>query len=122
MYASLTAIEFHVPAGRLTNDEVAQLTHNWTTQKILDKTGIAERRLAAADECSSDLAFHAAEKLFAGGACQKQDIDYVLFCTQTPDYLLPTTACLLQDRLKLSSGIGRSTLTLVVLVTSTGWG
>lgn len=106
MYATLAAVEFHVPNTRIGNEEIAQLAANWTPQKIFDKTGIAERHVAADDECSSDLAFHAAEKLFASGACSRDEIDFLLFCTQSADYLLPTTACLLQDRLKLRTGIG----------------
>jgi len=106
MRASLTAVEFHLPAAILGNEELSQLAPNWSAQKILDKTGIAERHVAGADECSSDLAFHAAEKLFASGTCSREEIDFLLFCTQSPDYLLPTTACLLQDRLQLRIGIG----------------
>ena len=106
MHATLAAIEFHLPDIRLSNEEIIHFATNWTPQKILDKTGIAERRIAAEDEFSSDLAFHAAEKLFARGACARDEIDFVLFCTQSPDYLLPTTACLLQDRLKLRTEIG----------------
>ena len=106
MRASLTAVEFHLPAAILGNAEISQLAPNWSAQKILDKTGIAERHVAGADECSSDLAFHAAEKLFASGTCSREEIDFLLFCTQSPDYLLPTTACLLQDRLQLRTGIG----------------
>ena len=106
MYASLAAVEFHLPKTVVGNEEIALLSPNWNPQKILDKTGIAERHVADANEFSSDLAFHAAEKLFANGACTREEIDFVLFCTQSPDYLLPTTACLLQDRLKLRTGIG----------------
>ncbi len=106
MYASLVAVEFHLPRAVVGNEEVARLAPNWTSQKIFEKTGIFERHVAADDECSSDLAFHAAEKLFASGACSRDEIDFVLLCTQSPDYLLPTTACLLQDRLKLRTGIG----------------
>ena len=106
MYASLAAVEFHLPKVIVGNEEIALLSPNWNPQKILDKTGIAERHVADVSELSSDLAFHAAEKLFASGACTREEIDFVLFCTQSPDYLLPTTACLLQDRLKLKTGIG----------------
>ena len=106
MYASLAAVEFHLPKAVVGNEEIALLSPNWNPQKILDKTGIAERHIADDNECSSDLAFHAAEKLFASGSCHREEIDFVLFCTQTPDYLLPTTACLLQDRLNLQTGIG----------------
>ncbi len=106
MYATLSAVEFHIPSNRVGNDEVAALAVNWSPQKILDKTGISERYVAAADECSSDLAFRAAEKLFASESCLRSEIDFLIFCTQSPDYLLPTTACLLQDRLKLRTAIG----------------
>jgi 3-oxoacyl-[acyl-carrier-protein] synthase-3 len=58
------------------------------------------------EECSSDLGVLAAEKLFASGACSPKDIDYLLFCTQSPDYYLPTTACLLQHRLGIPTSAG----------------
>jgi len=106
MFASLSAVEYHVPETLLGNDEVAGLAPHWTPQKILDKTGIAERHIAAPEECSSDLAFHAAEKLFVKGVCSRDEIDFVLFCTQSPDYMLPTSACLLQHRLKLNTTVG----------------
>src|SRR6266849_1800879 len=48
----------------------------------------------------------AASKLFASGAAQPQDIDFILLCTQSPDYFLPTTACLLQDRLGIPTSAG----------------
>ena len=64
--------------------------------KIDQKTGIKERHIAGPDECSSDLAVAAARKLFASGACDPHSIDYILLCTQSPDYFLPTTACLVQ--------------------------
>ncbi|WP_010587301.1 3-oxoacyl-ACP synthase III family protein [Schlesneria paludicola] len=106
MHAMLAAVEFQLPDTRLSNEEVVRFAINWTPQKILDKTGIAERRIAAKGELSSDLAFHAAEKLFTNSVCVREEIDFILFCTQSPDYLLPTTACLLQNRLKLRTGIG----------------
>jgi 3-oxoacyl-[acyl-carrier-protein] synthase-3 len=52
------------------------------------------------------LAVAAARKLFESGACSPEDIDYLLLCTQSPDYFLPTTACLLQDRLGIPTGSG----------------
>ena len=70
-------------------------------EKIVAKTRIECRRIAGEGETSADLAFEAAQKLFARGSVQRQDIDYLLFCTQSPDYLLPTSACILQDRLHL---------------------
>jgi len=48
----------------------------------------------------------AAQKLFASGVCRPEQIDYVLFCTQSPDYFLPTTACLIQNRLGIPQSTG----------------
>ena len=75
-------------------------------EKIDSKTGISERHVSREDECSSDLAVEAARKLFASGACRPEDVDFVLLCTQSPDYFLPTTACLLQERLGIPTTAG----------------
>lgn len=106
MFAAVRAIEYHLPEGILTNEELARASSGWTPEKITAKTGIVERRIAAPQECASDLAVAAAEKLFASGACLPEEIDFLLFCTQSPDYFLPTTACILQDRLSLPTSAG----------------
>lgn len=105
MRAYVKALETFLPATVLTNEELEPST-GWTAEKIEGKTGIAERRIAGATELSSDLAVSAAERLFASGACAPSDIDFVLLCTQSPDYLLPTTACLVQDRLGIPTSAG----------------
>jgi len=106
MYAAILQISCYLPATVLTNDELAPLAEHWTPEKIFEKTGIRERHIAAPDECASDLAFQAGEQLFAQADIQRSEIDYVIFCTQLPDYPLPTTACLLQDRLGLPTACG----------------
>ncbi len=106
MTATISAIEFHIPENVLANDELADMFENWSSEKIEAKTGICERHITAAGECASDLAVAAAEKLFASGAVCRDEIDFVLLCTQSPDYLLPTTACLVQERLGLSNAVG----------------
>jgi 3-oxoacyl-[acyl-carrier-protein] synthase-3 len=73
---------------------------------IFEKTGIASRHIAAEGECASDLAVHAAQRLFHEHDIDPRSIDFVLLCTQTPDYPLPTTACLLQSRLGLKTSVG----------------
>src|SRR5256885_1472120 len=78
----------------------------WSVEKIDEKTGIQERHVAAVEECSSDLAVSAAKKLFESGACMPAEIDFVLLCTQSPDYFLPTTACVVQDRLGIPTSAG----------------
>jgi 3-oxoacyl-[acyl-carrier-protein] synthase-3 len=106
VFAAIRAIEYHLPEATLTNDDLALAFPDWTRDKITGKTGIVQRRLAAPQECASDLAVAAAQKLFARGVCRVQDVDFLLFCTQSPDYFLPTTACLLQDRLGLPTTAG----------------
>lgn len=104
--AALKAIASYLPEGILTNEELAGELGGWDAQKILEKTGIAVRHIAAPGECSSDLGVAAAQRLFERGACAPVDIDFLLFCTQSPDYFLPTTACLVQDRLGLRLDCG----------------
>lgn len=106
MSAFIRDIAYYLPRQELTNDQLADPAAGWDAAKILEKTGIAIRRIAAPGECSSDLAVAAAEALFARGACDRDDIDFLLLCTQSPDYFLPTTACLVQERLKLRTSCG----------------
>jgi 3-oxoacyl-[acyl-carrier-protein] synthase-3 len=104
--ARIRAITTHLPEHVLSNDELGALYPAWPAEKILDKTGIRERRIAAPEETAADLAFHAAVKLFDSGAAVRDEIDFLILCTQAPDFILPTTACILQDRLGLPRDIG----------------
>jgi 3-oxoacyl-[acyl-carrier-protein] synthase III len=106
MRAAIRAIEYHLPPDVVTTGELAREFPEWPVEKIDEKTGIRERHIAAPDECASDLAVAAAQKLFASGACAPSDVDYILLCTQSPDYFLPTTACLLQHRLGIPTAAG----------------
>jgi 3-oxoacyl-[acyl-carrier-protein] synthase-3 len=105
-HAALTAIEYYLPEKVLTTAELATEFPEWSVEKIDEKTGIRERHIAGPDECSSDLAVRAAQKLFESGACRPEDIDFILLCTQSPDYFLPTTACLVQGRLGIPTTAG----------------
>jgi 3-oxoacyl-[acyl-carrier-protein] synthase-3 len=90
----------------LTNRQLEAAFPEWTAAKILDKTGIEERRHAAPAEGPTDLAELAARKLFARGACSSADIDFLLLCTQGADFPMPASACLLQERLGLPTRAG----------------
>lgn len=105
-FGSIGPIEVCLPEQVEDNDMYAAEFPKWNMALIYAKTGVRRRHIAGPDECSSDLAFRAAEKLFAEHCIDRGSIDYLLLCTQTPDYPLPTTACLLQDRLKLRTSIG----------------
>jgi 3-oxoacyl-[acyl-carrier-protein] synthase-3 len=104
--ARIGPIATHVPDRVLTNEELGALYPNWPAEKILEKTGIRERRIAAPDETAADLAFAAASRLFDEGVVDRDEIDFVILCTQAPDYVLPTSACILQSRLGLRRDIG----------------
>jgi 3-oxoacyl-[acyl-carrier-protein] synthase-3 len=104
--AALRAVFSYLPEQTLTNEQLAQQFDDWDAAKILAKTGISVRHIAAADECSSDLGVAAAQRLFESGVCARDEVDFVLFCSQSPDYILPTTACLIQDRLRLRTDCG----------------
>lgn len=70
-------------------------------KQVVDKVGVTERRFADEKTCSSDLCFAAAEKLIADNNIDKSEIDLLVFLSQTPDYRMPATSILLQDRLGL---------------------
>jgi 3-oxoacyl-[acyl-carrier-protein] synthase III len=106
MTAFIKAIEYNLPDGLLTNEMLAAEFPEWSVEKIEEKTGIIERRIASVNECSSDIGVRAAEKIFAGGTVSRNEIDYLLFCTQSPDYFLPSTSCIMQDRLGLHKNCG----------------
>jgi 3-oxoacyl-[acyl-carrier-protein] synthase-3 len=106
MHASLAAIEYYLPERTVSTADLAREFPEWSAAKIEAKTGIGCRHIAAQDECSSDLAVAAAQKLFAGGSTPAEEIDYLILCTQSPDHFLPTTACLVQDRLGIPTSAG----------------
>ncbi len=105
-YAAIGPVAVHYPERVETNQQLQQEFPNWDMNLIFEKTGIAVRRIAAPGECASDLGVAAAQKLFTQFNIDPQSIDFLLFCTQTPDYPLPTTACLMQSRLGLSTTCG----------------
>ena len=102
----IKAISYYLPEKFFTNEDLVQEFPEWTVEKIAGKVGVNKRHVVAEDETALDLAEAAANKLFGEHKIDKNDIDFVLLCTQSPDYFLPTSACVLQDRLKLRTNIG----------------
>lgn len=97
----LSGVSACVPESSKSNLEYSYNTIE-ENQKLINTTGIAYRRVANKDVCTSDLCYYAAEKLLEELEWDKSKIDVLIFVTQTPDYILPVTATILQDRLKLS--------------------
>lgn len=104
--AIIKAISYVLPDDCLTNLDISKQHPEWSVEKISNKTGIHERRITDEETFVSDLAVLASEKLFKEFNIDRSIIDFILLCTQSPDYFLPTTACIVQDRLKLSKNIG----------------
>lgn len=105
MKAYIKDIAYYLPNQILTNEQIAALFPEWSADKVASKVGITERHIAAEGETATDMAYKAAERLFAQGV-DKSGIDFILLCTQSPDYFLPSSACILQDRLGLSKNCG----------------
>lgn len=105
-YASLGPVAVYLPERVEDNAWLKSQYPDWPMDVIYEKIGIEARHIAAPDECASDLGVKAAQRLFAENDVDPASIDFLLFCTQTPDYPLPTTACLMQERLGLPTSIG----------------
>ena len=100
-------ISYYLPSNTLTNETLEALyaAPSWTAAKIYRKTGIKFRPVAGT-ELVSDMAVKAAENLFNEYGISPQSVDFILLCTQSPDYLLPTTACIVQHRLGIPTTAG----------------
>lgn len=105
-FAAIGPIAVHLPERIDDNDSLAAQYPRWDMPLIYAKTGVRRRHIAAPGECASDMGVKAAERLFSDFNIDRNSIDFLLFCTQTPDYILPTTACLMQDRLGLPTSTG----------------
>lgn len=104
--AYLQAISYYYPDKCLTNEDITRQHPEWSADKISGKTGIYKRYLSAEDETAVDMAEKAALRLFKEYEIDEGTIDFIILCTQSPDYYLPTSACILQDRLGLSESCG----------------
>ncbi|WP_340394763.1 ketoacyl-ACP synthase III [Paenibacillus sp. FSL E2-0177] len=93
----IKGIEYYLPE---------QTELNNSGDKLTDKIGINQRHIAKKDEFASDLGIAAANILFEKNNISRTDVDYLIYCTQSPEYYLPSTACILQDKLGLSTSIG----------------
>ncbi len=98
---------FFLPSEALSNDSIASDYNDpkWSATKIYRKTGIRSRHVVK-DELVSDLAVGAAERLFQEYGIDRNSVDFLLLCTQSPDFFLPSTSCIVQHRLGLPTSIG----------------
>ena len=106
MGAYIKAISYYLPERVVTNEDLVKEFPEWDVEKVYIKVGVKERHLAAEGETAGDLAEKAALKLFEEYQISPSSIDFLLLCTQSPDYRLPSTACILQDRLEIPTSAG----------------
>lgn len=104
MGVTIQALEYYLPEYKVSNDDLKGQFPDYDFGKFESKVGIRNRYWAKENETALDLAEQACLKIFE--RINKEDIQYIIYCTQSPEYILPTTACLLQDRLGLSKSIG----------------
>lgn len=102
----IKAISYYLPEAKLSNEDLTSFFPEWSVEKVANKIGINSRHVASQNETISDMAYHAAVNLFSEWDIKPSEIDFIILCTQSPDYFLPTTACVLQDRLNISTNAG----------------
>lgn len=95
----ITGLGSYVPEKVLTNSDLEKIVDT-SDEWIVDRTGIRERRIAAPEQATSDLAYEAAKKALADAGAAPEDIDLIIVATATPDMFFPSVACIIQDRLK----------------------
>ena len=105
MSTRIRAVSVYLPEKVLDNAELVRQFGTWTEHKIFSKTGITKRHVVDG-ELVSDLAAAAGEKLFEEHGIDRGEVDFLLLCTECPDHFLPSTACIVQDKLKLRKNIG----------------
>lgn len=104
--AYIKAISYYLPGKVITNEELVKEFPEWSVEKVAQKVGVDSRHLAAEDETAGDMAEKAARQLFEEYKIDPKSIDFLMLCTQSPDYFLPSTACVLQDRLGIPTSAG----------------
>ncbi len=102
----IKGISYYLPEKILSNSDLVEEFPNWTAEKVVKKIGINTRHISAEDETAGDMAVKAAQKLFSEWNIKSEEIDFILLCTQSPDYFLPTTACIIQDKLNIPINSG----------------
>jgi len=108
----ISSIAACVPKNISYNKDLDYLIPANTIEKMIETTGIIEKRFVDKETCASDLCFKAAEKLITDNNIDKGEIDILLFLSQTPDYLIPATSPILQERLGLPKETACMDLTL----------
>lgn len=106
MKSYLKHISVYLPDKSVTNEDIAEMFPSWESSKIFEKVGIKNRYVADSKEGVADMAVAAIRNLQLETGIDLSQVDYFLLCTQSPDYQIPTTACIVQHRVGLSNNCG----------------
>ncbi len=109
---TIEALYATVPKNKIINREYTQNFDEQTAIDIVEKTGIEERRFAPDGMCASDLCLDAAERLISETGVSRSEIGLLIFVSQTPDYRMPATSIILQQKLGLTTGTAAFDLNL----------
>ena len=104
MGAKIKKVEYYLPDTIINNKQLKKEINDWSVERIEKKTGIRERHVVEENETALDLALKASKRILQN--YDKNKIDFLMLCTQSPEYYLPSGACILQDKLKLKTNIG----------------
>lgn len=104
--AYIKAISYYLPEEIITNEALVKEFPEWSVDKVAEKVGVNYRHIAAQNETAGDMAEKAAKKLFTEYSIDPKSIDFLLLCTESPDYFLPPTACILQNKLGIPTSAG----------------
>ena len=113
----IKALSACVPQEVVYNKDLGYLIPEEEIDKVIDNIGIEQRRIASPDVMASDLCFKAAQQLMADNDIDPKSIDVLLFMSQTADYRIPATSCLLQQRL----GLPKETMCMDITLGCSGY-
>lgn len=104
--AYIKGISYYLPEKIVTNAELLKEFPEWSVDKVAAKVGVDSRHIAGENETAGDMAEKAARRLFDEYNIDPKVVDFILLCTQSSDHFLPSTACILQDRLGIPTSAG----------------
>ena len=99
----IKSIEYYLPENIVTNEDLQKENPHWNLDKVAEKSGVYQRHIAGKNETAYDLSVKACDKLFQTN--DKNDIDGIIYCTQSPDYIMPSNSFLLHNYLNLENRV-----------------
>lgn len=103
MNITIKSIEYYLPEKIVTNEDLQKENPGWNLDKVVEKSGVLQRHIAGENETAYDLSVKACDKLFQTN--DKNDIDGIIYCTQSPDYIMPSNSFLLHNYLNMESRV-----------------